>query len=155
MNYSNGIPLFNPGQSYLVTAFLCLIPPSGTGLQAEAPDSHPANNIMTIRYEPEPDLVVCFTKQIHHNHASRSYTYRPVVKNIGKTTSGPSILRFYIQGKGGKNYSIPSLNVGEEYSIKREIYWVVKGSRSFQLTVDKNADVDESGGELNNILKGK
>lgn len=152
---SNGIPLFNPGQSYLVTVFLGLIPSSGTGLNAEAPDSNPTNNIMTIHYEPEPDLVVCFPKQTHHNHTSRKYTYRPVVKNIGKTTSGPSILRFYIQGKGGKNYSIPSLKINEEYSIKREIYWVVKGSRSFQLTVDKNDDVDESGGESNNILKGK
>jgi len=153
---SNGIPLFNPGQSYRVTVFLGLIPSSGTGLYTEAPDSHPSNNIMIIRYDPAPDLVVCFTKQIHHNHTSRSYTYRPVVKNIGDTPSGPSILRFYIQGKGGKNYAIPSLKVNEEYPIKREIYWVVKGSRSFKLTVDKNGDVDESGGgELNNILKGK
>ncbi len=154
---SNGIPLFNPGQSYLVTVFIGLIPSSGTGLNAEAPDSNPTNNIMTIHYVPEPDLVVCFPKQIHHNHASRRYTYRPVVKNIGKVASGPSILRFYIQGKGGKNYSIPSLEVNEEYPIKREIYWVVKGSRSFQLTVDKSDDVDEPGpgGESNNILKGK
>lgn len=123
-------------------------------------EEYAGNNFKEKYFKVEqqyPDLVVCMKKYNHHKHASRRYTYPPKVKNIGNAPSQPTNLRFYVEGKGTKTYNIPALQPGEVYSgVQRKIYWVKKGTRKFQLSIDDKKAVDEGrSGERNNIINGK
>ncbi len=154
-DYGKGIDPFDRRNLYEVKVSLGVISPGGNSLRLGAPDSNPVNNTITKRFGGKADLVVCFRKQVHHTRASRRYTYRPVVKNIGSIPSRSSILRFYIKDKGGKNYPVPPIPAGGEYrGVKRNVYWARRGNRRFKLTVDKNNDIDEAGGEFNNVIQG-
>ncbi len=116
-------------------------------------DTRRANNTRTVWVGGKPDLVVCF-KKFNHNRAHRTAIYPPVVKNIGYARSGRSKLRFWIKDDGVKTYSIPPLDPGEEYrGVQRKVYWVRVKRHRFQLTVDKNGEVDELI-EGNNIIQG-
>jgi hypothetical protein len=100
-----------------------------------------------------PDLVVCFKKINLSKTASYSY-YPPRIKNIGNALSRPANLRFWIEDKGVKNYTVPSLPIGGEHSIQREVWWFQKGVRRFTLWVDNNNEVEEGEGESNNTIAG-
>jgi hypothetical protein len=119
----------------------------------DIPDRKRANNTKTLTIGGLPDLVVCYSKY-KRSESARTNRYRPVVRNIGNARSGESTLRFYIQDKGARNRSIPSLLPGEAYrGAYREVYWAMKGLHSFRLTIDRNHEVDELD-EGNNVING-
>ena len=117
------------------------------------PDRKRANNTRTMMIGGLPDLVVCYSKY-KHSQAARVNRYRPVVRNLGNARSRETTLRFYIKDKGGDSLSIPSLPPGGSFNgATREVYWAVKGTHRFTLTIDSNEQIDELD-DYNNIING-
>ena len=105
-------------------------------------------NITLLR----PDLVVCFKQ--HNNSPPHAKSVYPVrVKNIGSAVSPKSDLRFRIQKKGVKHYTIPPLAPGQEHGIQRSVYWASRRTSNFSLRADSREEVREAN-ENNNLIEG-
>ncbi|MCP4180545.1 MAG: hypothetical protein GY756_22510 [bacterium] len=113
-----------------------------------------SNNVKYITYgvNPLPDLVV-ITKQYQHVKVPKKSTIVVKVKNIGDTPSPKSKLRFWIEKKGVKIYTIPSLKPGKIFVVKRKEYWGTSGKRKFSAHIDYNNIVKEKK-DNNNKLSG-
>lgn len=76
------------------------------------------------------DLVICSKTSIFSRKHVKSY-YPVRIRNHGEVRSPVCKLKFWIRGKGYKNYTIPSLPPGEEYSKTRSVYWAGGGYHEF------------------------
>lgn len=105
---------------------------------------------------PRPDLVVCSLKE-HSVPPHIKSGFRATVINIGDKISAPCDLRFWIEKKGIKHYTIPALVPEEKYEVKRSVYFAMKGWRRFSLRIDSRDQIveDERDGEDNNFFQGK
>jgi len=98
------------------------------------------------------DLVVCFKKN-NKVSAHRKSTFPVTIRNIGNETSTPCDLRFWIEKKGIKHYTIPALAPGKAHSIQRKVYFASKRTSRVSLSIDSKKQVREMN-ENNNIIQG-
>ncbi len=105
---------------------------------------------------PRSDLVVCSRKE-HSVPPHIKSGFRATVINIGDKISAPCDLRFWIEKKGIKHYTIPALVPEEKYEVKRSVYFAMKGWRRFSLRIDSRDEIieNEIDGEDNNLFQGK
>ena len=113
------------------------------------------NNFIEKRFSVKaslPDLVVCFKKNSQVPPHRRS-TFPVTIRNIGKSTSTPCDLRFWIEKKGIKHYTIPALAPGETHNIQRSVYLASRRIFKLSLRIDSKEKVREMH-ENNNIIQG-
>ncbi|BBM83381.1 CARDB domain-containing protein [Candidatus Uabimicrobium amorphum] len=112
------------------------------------------NNKKFIVYgiSPLPDLIIIARKYQHVKVPGKG-TVVVKVKNIGDTSSAKTQLKFAIQKKKTKYFSIPVLKPKQIYIVKRREHWVMPGKRKFSVTIDPKNTVKEKK-EGNNTLSG-
>lgn len=138
--------------------FVTVLDENGNGPSMSNFDSYPGNNKTSITVGGYNDLVICFKKYVYHKQPHRFRYYDVKVKNIGNLPSDYSDLKFYIEKKGTKTYSIPPLQPGEDHSITRKVYWGKKGTKKFKLEVKSTGNLEARALRehlFNNIFKGK
>ncbi|MEN8153485.1 MAG: CARDB domain-containing protein [Acidobacteriota bacterium] len=98
--------------------------------------------------QQHPDLIVHISPMTF-NLAFKSHTYF-YVKNQGRACSKPSILRTYMERKGVKKYTIPSLRPGDIYQVIRTEKYFALGTITIAAIADYTKLVDEGQFENNN-----
>ncbi len=154
----------NYGADHLVTVSYTL-PRSGVYTNTLEADSgsqvgeaNEANNSKSKSYRAGglPDLVVCYYKQVRvliqvvalsvKNYQSGVEVF---VKNIGEERSAPARLRFWIEERGVKYYSVPGLAAGQQHRIFRAEKWHTTGTRKYSVIIDDDKKVLESNEDNN------
>ena len=112
------------------------------------------NNRRQIVYGVNPlaDLAITARKYRRVKLLKQS-TITLKVKNRGEVLSPKSKLRFWIQGKGTKNYEVPSLQPGKVYFIRRKEYWKTSGKCRFSAHIDEANKIAEKS-DTNNKFNG-
>jgi len=124
-------------------------------------ESDETNNKKSIHYTIapalKPDLRVCIIRRKHIKLGGSTATQgKPIfvrVENIGDAPSPECKLKFWIETKGEELLTVPVLQPGEEYYLKRINTWRNKGQRKYTVEVDPSNAVDEKN-ENNNRMVG-
>jgi hypothetical protein len=99
-----------------------------------------------------PDIVVCYMEEWWVLAPGKA-KIQVKVKNVGGSPARSSVLLFYIENKGNKQFLIPALDPGQSHDVFREEYFAVAGKIDYSIEADWSKLVVESD-EDNNKASG-